>query len=658
MSATTSMAEKALSRELLADLLRGRSPRGGAVTEKPHLAYPGRPLRRARGRCGTVRKTCCAQIYDILKDLPGVDPAKFRKPKQSSRAKLSCLCAHWPIGDAVGPLMFHLLRRFLERIPPATDLERSVWPVFAGMSETEITALRRSMAAVREAGDLDLRCAFHGAYLALPIEKAVDSDAMALVWMEEGLVHARRMLYGTSSCGPGAVRMFEAELLPDPDRPAKRVTAPWPYILQVQGLRVAAHRPAIATYRDDEYESHCTTSVDPATQAVSRSCVKETWPNCTGSSSGGYCLRVPEARVGQSADIVGFNFFSENVKVRLRKRDKPSLVLDIDALVCGDAKTPVLDNDGQVIVDARVRDRVSFAVPEHMPDGVSPIEPGIYEVEVVVENTAGHARSDGVIPTTYSTASIAVARPLLKILPSVDLDYWVRVSDAHCYDTTDGEWGSDEIRLTATIGRFAMSGGKAVVDNRVSQMPDVMTDVDAGDHFRPDWDLIGNSIAGERLAGSTVIGLIGYEVDSDDAWQEQITNWTSAFKKALAAIWDAIKDKVGEIGKALWSLGIKAGAIAAAVAVVAIIAIAAIWAAWAPPDRMLLDLIVLDEEQLWFMTEATAPLPAAREERYDDVRVTVEPETRFLNEYVEERRYHCDSEGSDYGLVFAYRRCS
>lgn len=159
-------------------------------------------------------------------------------------------------------------------------------------------------------------------------------------------------------------------------------------------------------------------------------------------------------------------------------------------------------------------------------------------------------------PSEARAAAIAPHGALLELRPSPDLDRGIRVSDTHGDAETDGEWESDEIRLTAVIGRFDPGAGKPEVESRVLQMPDVMTDVDAGDRLRPNWDRIGSATAPARLAGSTVIGLIGCEVGCCDAWTERINNWTSGFKNVIGTIRDAIKDKVGAIGAALAKAGV------------------------------------------------------------------------------------------------------
>jgi hypothetical protein len=92
------------------------------------------------------------------------------------------------------------------------------------------------------------------------------------------------------------------------------------------------------------------------------------------------------------------------------------------------------------------------------------------------------------------------------------------------------------------------------------------------------------------------------------------------------------------------------------VAVVITLAIAAIWAAWAPPDLMLLDMIVLEEQDLFSLTYPTAALPVASSHDVEDVTVEVKPESKILYEYAEERLYQSHGEGSLYGLLFAYRR--
>ncbi len=124
----------------------------------------------------------------------------------------------------------------------------------------------------------------------------------------------------------------------------------------------------------------------------------------------------------------------------------------------------------------------------------------------------------------------------------------------------------------------------------------------------------------------------------------------------MIKVWDLIKDKLEEIVKALGELGWKWGLIAAAIAIVVVVIVAAIWAAWAPPDLMLRDLIVLDEESLFLLTHPTSALPAPSMAQIGDVSIEQLPESKLAFLYTEERRYKSSGEGSEYGLWFSYRR--
>jgi len=76
-------------------------------------------------------------------------------------------------------------------------------------------------------------------------------------------------------------------------------------------------------------------------------------------------------------------------------------------------------------------------------------------------------------------------------------------------------------------------------------------------------------------------------------------------------------------------------------------------------DRVLFDVIVLPEEDLFFLTDPKTPLLASstRELGSDhDVTLFSIPESKLNYLYVEERRYSSASEGSEYGLWFVYKR--
>ena len=96
-----------------------------------------------------------------------------------------------------------------------------------------------------------------------------------------------------------------------------------------------------------------------------------------------------------------------------------------------------------------------------------------------------------------------------------------------------------------------------------------------------------------------------------------------------------------------------------AVALIVTLIVGLIWAAWAPPDRIILDLIMLSELDIYYLTLPPTPVPAPSTNTIiPDIEVQVLPDVngKYASLYTEERQYTSDDEGSKYGFRLLYQR--
>ena len=96
-----------------------------------------------------------------------------------------------------------------------------------------------------------------------------------------------------------------------------------------------------------------------------------------------------------------------------------------------------------------------------------------------------------------------------------------------------------------------------------------------------------------NLAG-VIISVIGYEVDDEDAFKQQIQEFSDAYKAALETIWaktaGSIAGGVAGVIAAIAGVTFAVGSIIVAVAAAVVTAaVAAFYAWWAPADPIMQD---------------------------------------------------------------------
>jgi hypothetical protein len=154
---------------------------------------------------------------------------------------------------------------------------------------------------------------------------------------------------------------------------------------------------------------------------------------------------------------------------------------------------------------------------------------------------------------------------------------------------------------------------------------------------------------------------MGYEIDSQRAYDQQITSQTDFFI-------DIVKKEAAFIGAALAALGgISAltslgttGAIVAAIAAAVTLGVDIIIALWAPADLMIQDSIGLSITDLAKLTSANEPAPDPTTFTTEDgivvnVNKTI-PALKLPLEYHETREYVSDDQDSRYELTYRFSR--
>jgi hypothetical protein len=152
--------------------------------------------------------------------------------------------------------------------------------------------------------------------------------------------------------------------------------------------------------------------------------------------------------------------------------------------------------------------------------------------------------------------------------------------------------------------------------------------------------------------------VIGHEVDSEDAYQEMITDWTDVFVDIVKAELDAIAAVVSAAGglEALGKLPPWAWA-ALGIALVVTLYIDVIVALWAPADPIIADSIGLGVVDLAQLTSPDFPAPAdLAYTSAQDIDVRGESLEKLPTQYRERRSYHSVHRESNYQITLRYNR--
>lgn len=653
--------------------------------ERPPTGTITPPKRRTR--CQPKRRNdCCKQIAEILNGLPGNGQRRIRKPKRSASSKLHCLCDSLPVADAILPLLYHLLERFRANQPAANPFEKQVFDYLGTLSPAELDALTTPQAAFAALPPALRHCLFAPGSVDRPMSTPVTSTEFIDAILKEGLASVTDTLYPRSGgmSGPGIARLFERVVWsppPDSKKPERRALAPWPMISAVRPIagedkeyRNMAHLPSLTDVQPHEFAQKCTYKSNPAKPSeIIGECVPvrpAMGPSgfmefceggsdytVTGASGEQVCLQIPDSAGGTTVVLRGFNFISEKCRVRLHHEDSPmSVFLEVPARTIGDFVTPLLDASGAVIADGRVHDFVEFELPKD--ETSRPFPPGIYDVTVMVPNVLGIA-IEGSIPADFVSN-----RMLLRVHPDPDILYRVFSDEGFCEEETDGV-GSDEIWFDAYVA--AIDPAKMLTEGPklAAQMAfdrgawDDMDSGEAAGSFSVDFH------NGKFPRGGVVaVGLMGLEVDSEDAAKEQIRSYGGAFLLYLEKVWAAALATEGIVATLakIASLTLTQAIWALVVVAVVILVIGLFWAGWAPADPIAQDMFVLSAAAAFDLTNVKTPLGPETARQMNEIHVTHRPRDKVALPlsaaavYTEEHRYRSEDEDSTYRLMIRHKR--
>lgn len=559
------------------------------------------------------------------------------KPKQSRRRKLDKLLANTRVPSALGASFFHLTRRFLAGKVAANALEESAFATLRGLPPD----LRRVLACARDSFDAlsaAERDRLFAADLLRDVEQPIAITNLAQALAQEIVENAGIQVFDDPRCllqeHPGQVRTPQ---FPGGEFPPAPVV-----VCSINGLRGGNFRPSLAPgdYTPAELQQRCHVVLEGNEPKLV--CEVQT-TDCPGSSTEGACLRVQEVEAGKAVLLQGMNFCSVDTQVRLTDVATFTIVRTLDAQVCGDDETPrteTINGNEVLITDCRVHDRLTFRVPDDLP-------PGLYEFQVMVPNVGNvpgwgdvlFSNGERIVVTVPSTARFQIASESL-----------------HCVDeTSPAFFGSDEVGLKIlAVPLFAdLTGGDAQAPN--GGAPIRFGDVDSGETRALDHLLFSHQ---QPIAGAA-LSIMGFEVDGEDAFKNQIDSFTDAFVQILKDQLGFLKDHLKEVGTIIEKLAEKgwAGLIAGAIAVAVVLAIDVFVALWAPADLIIEDAIGPTALDLLQLTSVNFPLPPPSEHlTAQGIKVTVTPLEKIPQQYREKRRYVSDDEGSSYEVVLRYNR--
>ena len=556
------------------------------------------------------------------------------KPKQSLRRKLDTLLGANPVPSALGAGFFQLARRYLAGKAPANPIEERAFATFRQMPADHQRILACACDSF-ESVPADERDRLFASGVGGDVEQPLDGEQLTTAFAAEVAANVGIAVFADPDCPivehPGQVR---TQPNPGGEFPPSQVR-----ICRVNGLRTAQYTPPLAPgdYTPDEVQQRCHVVLEGNEPVLV--CEVQT-TDCVGHDVGGLCLRVQDVEAGQAVLLEGVNFSSIDTKVRLTEVST-SLFRDIDTRVCGDLDTPLTETINGVetpILDCRVHDRLTFPVPDDLA-------PGLYDIQVLVPNVAGLGWGD----TLFSDG----VRGISVLLPS-SARFQIASETLHCREeTSPASFGSDEVGLNILgVPLFPdLTGGEAQRPNGGS--PIRFGDVDSGDNRAMDHVLFAHQ---QPILG-LALSIMGYEIDGERAFEQQIEGFTESLLDVLSQEWEFLKEHLdAEDIKKIIEFGMD-HPVLLAVAVAVAIAVTIIVALWAPADLIIADAVGPTTFDLIQLTSVNYPLPEPSEyETAGGIKVKVTPLDKTPNQYRERREYICDDEDSRYEIVLRYNR--
>jgi hypothetical protein len=558
------------------------------------------------------------------------------KPKQSRRRKLDKLLANIRVPSALGASFFHLTRRYLAGKTAANALEERAFAKLRRLSPD----LQRVLGCALDSFDslsAEERDRLFASDLLGDIDQPIEIVQLTQAFAQEIIENVSIQVFDN----PGCLTEEHAGQVRTQPFPGGETFVTAIHICRINGLRTGNFLPPLAPgdYTPEELQQRCHVVLEGTESKLV--CEVQT-TNCPGVDLGGLCLRVQEVEAGQAVLVEGVNFSSVDTKVRLQNREGTT-VRKVDTQVCGDDETPLTEivNGMEVLItDCRVHDRLTFRVPEDLP-------PGLYDFFLEVPNLS-HVPGWGDI--LFSGTEI------IAVLPPSTARFQIASETLHCVDeTSPASFGSDEvgIKILAVPLFPDLTSGEAQSPNVGA--PIRFDDVDSGETRGMDHLLFSHQ---QPIAG-VALSIMGFEVDGEDAFMNQIDSFTDAFVEILKDEIAFVKDHLKEVEGIVDFLASKglAGAIGGAIAIAVVLAIDVFVALWAPADLIIEDAIGPTILDLVELTSVNFPLPLPSEHiTPQGIKVKVTPLDKIPQQYRELREYVSDDEESRYEIVLRYNR--
>ncbi|HET7397614.1 MAG TPA: hypothetical protein VFJ94_03740 [Intrasporangium sp.] len=588
------------------------------------------------------RETCAECPAEPIAPGQCVPLAIGSKPKQSQRSKLDRLLANSPVPSALAAGFVQTSRRYLAGRAPATAFEAETFAVLRAMPAPVQRTLSCSLGSFDALGTAERNQLFDST-LVTDLDTPVDAARLASALAREITTRVGTAVFGDSAGveqeRPGRNRFFK------PEGESFDIQLP---IYALNGLRTNEFLPHLSPgdYKPEELQQHC--EVVLVGGIPETSCEVQAG-NCPGNflSDGSQvtCLRVPEVRGGQSVELHGMNYISVDARIRLTAQPDANVTREVDAHVVGDVVTPLTETVGGQTVpirDSRVHDRITFLVP-------TDLAPAVYAVQVVLPNVSG-------IP---QLGDPIVSNPqFVRVVPPDSARFTITSETLTAVEETSPSFlGSDEVRVRVRAYPVTFGLTELLLGDELAFDSPEFGDLDSGDVR----DMTALLFAHQASIDAMFLSITGFEIDSEQAYREQIDSFSEAFlhylKVALAAIGAGLGATALAIGlKDLLALGL-AHPIVLLIAAAIVVTVVLFLALWAPADEIISDSLGLTVADLADLTSVDVPMPAPSEYTTGSgIKVRVTPLEKVPSQYREQRDYLSDEEGSRYRIVLRYNR--
>jgi hypothetical protein len=562
------------------------------------------------------------------------------KPKQSLRTKLDSLLQNTRVPSAIASGFFQHARRFSAGKSAANPLETEVFNFFQTLPADMKSILSCSVTSF-DGITQDERNRLFDPSIPQDPNVPLNADTLATAFVKEITQRVGVQVFEDPHAleqeRPGQNRFFDTSGGESFEIQLR--------ICKVNDLRTNEFSPALnpGDYLPSELQQHCVPIVVNGVPQLNCQVQKG---NCPGNFlEDTTCLRVPDVRAGEGVVIEGVNFISIDSKVRLTGQAPSTVSREVDAFVFGDLDTPlteVVDGETRTIRDCRVHDRITFVVPADLP-------PAIYSVQVAVPNVSGFpVFGDTIVSNSH----------FIRVVPSPTSRFRIASETLTAQEeTSPASFGSDEVRVRVRAYPIIASLTDLTLgDEQAFDSPE-FGDVDSGDVRQMQAVLFEQ----EGPIDGLVMTIMGFEIDSEKAYRDQINSFTDAFlhylKIALAGIAASITAGAFAVGvKDLLKFALSHPIILAIAAAVVLVVIL-ILAAWAPADLLIEDSLGFTLSDLDALTNTDLPVPEiAQYVSQQGIKVKAVPLEKIPTQYRERREYRSDEEDSRYEIVLRYNR--